>query len=221
MPSKIITKPRKKPLQARSSETVNVILDATARVLCREGYDRASTNRIAEAAGVSIGSLYQYFPSKEALVAALIDRHREEAMGIFFARLSEIATDPLPVGTRKIVQAMVDLHAVDPVLHSILSEQVPRVGRLNSLMEDIEVHAAKAVRTLLDVRKDELRVTDLDAAVFVIVHSVEAVTHRGGRHYQKELSTERLVNEVTDLVVRYLCKEPRALRTQPSRTAAS
>lgn len=208
MPARIVTRPRKKPTQARSASTVAAILDATAHVLRRDGYDRASTNRIAEKAGVSIGSLYQYFPSKEALVAALIDRHQVHAMGTLFSHLSGIANVPLPVGIRAIVQAMVDLHAVDPVLHGILTEQVPRVGKLNSLLEDIEVHAAKAVRTILEARRDELRVKDLDAAVFVVVHSVEAVTHRGGRFYEGELSPARLVDEVADLVTRYLCKYP-------------
>ena len=75
MPRRPRTTPRKKPRQERSVATVDAILDATARVLCTTGYDRASTNRIALAAGVSVGSLYQYFPSKEALVAALAARH--------------------------------------------------------------------------------------------------------------------------------------------------
>lgn len=65
------TRPRKLPKQERSRVTVEAILDATALVLVREGYDRASTKRVAGVAGVSIGSLYQYFPNKESLVAAL------------------------------------------------------------------------------------------------------------------------------------------------------
>src|SRR3954466_5834980 len=71
------TNPRRRPRQARAQATVEAIVRATARVLVEEGYDRASTNRIAQAAGVSIGSLYQYFPSKEALVAALVESHVE------------------------------------------------------------------------------------------------------------------------------------------------
>src|SRR5213082_1988183 len=69
------TIPRKRPRQDRSKATVDAILTATARILMADGYDRASTNRIALAAGVSVGSLYQYFPSKEALVAALVENH--------------------------------------------------------------------------------------------------------------------------------------------------
>src|SRR5258708_22186871 len=72
------TNPRKSASQERSRLTVDALLEATTRVLIKEGYDRASTNRIAEVAGVSIGSLYQYFPSKEALVAAVFDPHTPE-----------------------------------------------------------------------------------------------------------------------------------------------
>lgn len=68
--------PRKQPLQSRSGETVNAIIEATARILESEGRDRLTTNHIAEKAGVSIGSLYQYFPNKEAILAELLRRER-------------------------------------------------------------------------------------------------------------------------------------------------
>src|SRR5262249_7474993 len=71
---------RKLPVQERSRVTVEALLEATARILVKEGFDAASTNRIAAVAGVSVGSLYQYFPSKESLVAALIDRHNQQIM---------------------------------------------------------------------------------------------------------------------------------------------
>ena len=66
--------PRKPPKQARSRETVRAIVEAAARVLEVDGLDGFSTNAVAERAGVSIGSLYQYFPRKEAIVRALIER---------------------------------------------------------------------------------------------------------------------------------------------------
>jgi len=67
-------KPRKRPVQARSTEMVSVILEAAARVLEQKGLEGYTTNAVASAAGVSVGSLYQYFPGKEALTVALIDR---------------------------------------------------------------------------------------------------------------------------------------------------
>lgn len=70
--------PRKQPRQARSKQTVEWVLEAAARVFKAEGFS-ATTNRIAELAGVSVGTLYEYFPNKEALLAALAERHVAEA----------------------------------------------------------------------------------------------------------------------------------------------
>ncbi|TIT73203.1 MAG: helix-turn-helix transcriptional regulator, partial [Mesorhizobium sp.] len=75
MAPKLLTNPRKNASQERSRATMDALIEATARILVRDGFDKASTNRIAEEAGVSVGSLYQYYPGKEALVAAVIDRH--------------------------------------------------------------------------------------------------------------------------------------------------
>ena len=66
-------KPRKSPRQARAKATVDAIVEATTQVLLEEGYDQFTTARAAERAGVSVGSLYQYFPNKAALVSAMID----------------------------------------------------------------------------------------------------------------------------------------------------
>src|SRR6185436_592878 len=80
--------PRKRPKQARSQQTVDALLEATARVLGARGFEGATTNEIARVAGVSVGSLYQYFPSKEALVAALLEqRTRADLEHIFAAAL--------------------------------------------------------------------------------------------------------------------------------------
>src|SRR6516164_9371104 len=97
------TSPRKTASQQRSRLTVDALIEATARVLTRDGYDRASTNRIAAVAGVSIGSLYQYFPSREALVAAVIDRHVHEMFQVVRDALVKVATRPIEVAARELV----------------------------------------------------------------------------------------------------------------------
>ena len=78
MQRQVRTTPRKRPRQERSRATVETVLEATARVLVKHGFDGLTTNLVAETAGVSIGSLYQYFPNKAALVGALIEKHIEE-----------------------------------------------------------------------------------------------------------------------------------------------
>jgi AcrR family transcriptional regulator len=197
------TTPRKKPRQERSHATVEVILSATARVLCSTGYDRASTNRIALAAGVSVGSVYQYFPSKEALVAALVERHTDEMMTLLRGKLAEVAAAPLPVAIRTMIDAMFAAHAVDPKLHKVLIEQVPRVGRLEKLV-DIETEVEALVATYLQARAAELRRKDVASASVVLVHLVESVTHHAVLTELPAAKARDLADELTDMVLRYL-----------------
>lgn len=201
---KVAHAPRKAPQQARSEATVRTILDATARVLVKVGYDHASTNRVAEAAGVSVGSLYQYFPNKEALVAALIDRHQEEMMAAFAARMERAFALPPQEAVALHVRGMLDAHLVDPVLHKIIAEQIPRVGKLAALMEDINQRAAQPVRQYLAQHRGSLRPgLDLDVATFVVVNLVESLTHRVVL-VPGAPDREPLVQAITEVVSRYL-----------------
>lgn len=119
-------------MQERSRATVDALLEATARILVREGFDKASTNRIAEVAGVSVGSLYQYFPGKEALVAAVIERHQQEVVETVRGELAEVLSRPVDKAIPGLVAIAIRAHRVDPKLHRVLAEQIPRVGRSSS-----------------------------------------------------------------------------------------
>ncbi|MGA9323526.1 MAG: TetR/AcrR family transcriptional regulator [Xanthobacteraceae bacterium] len=208
MARKPATNPRKSASQERSRLTVEALLEATARVLMKDGYDGASTNKIAAVAGVSIGSLYQYFPSKEALVAAVIDRHMHEMMQAVRDALAKVATRPIEVAARELVSVMLDAHRVNPKLHRVLAEQTPRTGRLENI-EAIDREAYALVRGYLEAHRDELDVADPDVAAFVCVTAVEALTHAAVVRRPEILTDEkagRLVEEVTRLVVRFLRK---------------
>jgi AcrR family transcriptional regulator len=204
MPPRTRTVPRKMPKQQRSKETVDVILAATARVLVKEGFDRASTNRIADAAGVSIGSLYQYFPSKEALVAALVERHIESMSEALEAEMAALTNAPVAVVVRRMVVLMLEAHAVEPELHRVLNEQVPRVGRLHRVHE-VEARMQRLGRAYFEARRAELRPgLDVDTAAFVVVQTIEALTHGAMIHQESAPPRAALVEEVTTLVLRYL-----------------
>lgn len=205
---------RKRPQQARSRATIEALLTATARVLVKEGFDRASTNRIAEAAGVSIGSLYQYFPSKEALVAALVERHVEEMSAELATSIATLVDAPLEVAVREMVALMIRAHAVDPALHRVLIEEVPRVGRLDG-MHEVERRFTELARAWLEARRTELRPRDLDLAAFLTVSTVEALTHLAVLYHPERLAGDALAGEITSMVVRYLAadgREPGAQR---------
>jgi len=200
-----LTNPRKEASQERSRATVDALVEATARILVREGFDKASTNRIAEVAGVSVGSLYQYFPSKEALVAAVIERHRQEIMQVVRGELALAANQPMEQGVRTLVAVAVKAHRVDPKLHRVLAEQIPRVGRLEKAETfNRENHAL--FRAYLESHRDEIRAADLELAAFICVTAIEAVTHNAVLRHKmvSEEAMEALVDEATRLVLGYL-----------------
>jgi AcrR family transcriptional regulator len=200
------TAPRKTASQQRSRATVDALIEGTARVLIEQGYDRASTNRIAAVAGVSIGSLYQYFPSKEALVAAVAERHQQQLSRVALAAMLKVAERPIEVGARELVSAAIEAHRVDPDLHRVLAEQVPRVGRLAEV-DAVGRYAGTFVRGYLEAHRSEIDVPDLDLAAFVLTSTVESLTHNAVLHRPDVLSDDKagsFVDEVTGLLLRYL-----------------
>jgi len=205
MPRAIPTIPRKSASQKRSKATVETLLDATARVLTRHGYDRASTNRIAETAGVSVGSLYQYFPNKEALVAALVARHNRELLELVREAVKKVASLDLATAMRELVRAAVDAHLVDPALHRIFAEQVPRMGQLAKI-ESLQQEAFLVMRSYLNERRDEISVSDLDVATKICVTTVEALTHEFviNKPGAPAAARDRFIDEVTRLLMGYL-----------------
>ena len=200
------TQPRKHASQERSRATVDALIEATARILVKEGFDKASTNRIAQVAGVSVGSLYQYFPCKEALVAALIDRHNEEVNQVVRDELALAMNEPVARGVRRLVAMAVRAHRVNPRLHRVLAEQIPRVGKL----ENVEAFSREnyaLFQAYLENHRDEIRAVDPALAAFVCVTSIEALTHTAVLHHPGTFShgaMDSLIDEGTRLVVGYL-----------------
>ena len=182
---------------------VDVIIEAAGRVLAEEGYAAANTNRIAERAGTSVGSLYQYFPNKDALVAAVQRRHHSEMGVIMEAAFAEAAGLPLKAAARRLVRAVLDAHLVDPDLHRSLSDIVPASVNPEtraSLHQGIQAQ----IRRWLECYQNELTVTDLKTAAFVLYHLVESVTHAAILERPDTPSPQQVEDELTATMVRYL-----------------
>jgi AcrR family transcriptional regulator len=203
MQRQVRTTPRKRPRQARSRATVDSVLEATARVLVKHGFDGLTTNLVAQTAGVSIGSLYQYFPNKAALVGALIENHVESMTQLALGELTRVARLPIGEAIRSVIEVMIRAHAVHPELHRVLTEQVPRVGRMAKLAE-IEALVQRMVAGLLAARRDELAISDPDMAAYVLVSAIEAITHRAALFSPDLLRDPRLIDETCTMVRRYL-----------------
>jgi len=116
---------RRKPTQVRAQATVEAMLDAVVRLLKRGGASAITTNRIAETGGVSIGSVYQYFPDKRAIFVALHERHIREVDRVIQRRISESIGEPLDRLVFSLIDGMIELHAADPELAVLLDSEVP------------------------------------------------------------------------------------------------
>src|SRR5262249_40285335 len=106
MPKRARTVPRREPRQQRAEETIAVLVEATERVVSRDGFHAATTNAIAKVAGVSIGTLYHYFPTKEALVSAVVHRMWEAELTAVMRHADAFETEPLAVAIRRAVTAL-------------------------------------------------------------------------------------------------------------------
>lgn len=203
MTTKIAIKPRKQASQARSAATVDAIMRATARILVKRGYAATTTNHIAEAAGVSVGSLYQYFPNKEAIVAALLDEHLERTQEFLRRGTADALAQPLEDAARGLIEGLLAAHRVDPDLHRVFVEELPRIATFERIHQ-LEQETLALVRAYIEVRLPELaKKRKVDVVAFVIVHAVEAVTHGAVLFRPDLLKDPAFVDEVVRLVVRY------------------
>ncbi len=194
---------KKAAKQERSRATIEAILEGAAQVLMKEGYEGANTNRIAEVAGVSIGSVYQYFANKEAIIGELIELHIQKVMNIFLKSYGELAAVSLKEGIRILIRSMIQARLVAPRLQRVFDEQLPKVGKLRSLRE-YENKAILMISAYLQSKKNELAVNNLETAAFVSVSAVEAVIRMALYNRQDMLADGNLENELTNMMVNYL-----------------
>ncbi len=197
-------RPRKQPRQTRSRETVQVILRAAAQVFSTRGYAATTTNHVAARAGVSIGSLYEYFPNKDALLVALLEQHLAEGEAILTGVWSKLDTcRDMHEVVRRFSRAMFDLHARDRVLHRLLFEEAPLPSRTRQRLFAMEREAAARVEAYLRARPGRTR-RDPALAAAVIVQCIEGLTHKLVVHENDTAASEVYVEEMVALVTAYL-----------------
>ncbi len=205
MPQRVVVKPRKEAVQGRAKATVEAILRATAHILVRTGYETMTTNRVADEAGVSIGSLYQYFPNKESIVSALIDRHLEGQMQWLRQAAMVAMTQPLDEAARTLIEGLIAAHRVDPELHRVFFEELPRMGGGFKRLESLEAETLELVKTYLAARVPELaKRRSLEVVAFLVVRAVEGAAHGAVLLRPDLLASPTFVDEVVKLVVTYV-----------------
>jgi AcrR family transcriptional regulator len=203
--------PRKSPRQTRARVTVDAIVEATAQVLLEKGYDRFTTARAAERAGVSIGSLYQYFPNKAALACAVIDR----CCANFVRAFQSAVTGRSRVTLADCVEAMIDVtlvsHHLSPELHKMVNDLAPRLG-IADRTAMVSRTAASTIESILRGHTDEIASDiDLAAAATLIEALLETLAHRS-LSSSSGSPDSTLANEAARMVTRYLAIRGRSRR---------
>jgi AcrR family transcriptional regulator len=203
MKTKQVRKPaRREPTQTRARLTVDAILDAVVRLLKRERHKAITTNRIADVAGVSIGSVYQYFPNKRAIFIALHERHLNEIDRMVQSKLVEHAASPLDVLIRAMVDGMIEAHAPDPELYQMLQTEVPhRAGGAPDFASRLEA----VFRLALSSHQNEIATrASPDTQVFIVANMVDALSHSALLRRPRSLSLPKAKEAVTNAILAYL-----------------
>lgn len=197
---------RKKPTQSRARVTFDSILQAASQLLPQLGFEGFSTDRVAERAGVSVGTLYQYFKNKDALCSALLDQMIEEevaALNLEPADLKERYS--LEEAVQILISRLVAIHSRNPGLRRLLIEFAERLASADTKRDILKRVSAKLVDFFQVYPQFQGRPrAELELKSFVLVHSIEAVLHeaviRGlGAPQAKQLETELVL-----LVMGYL-----------------
>jgi AcrR family transcriptional regulator len=203
--SKTALKPRRTPRQGRSRETYEAIVEAGAQVFERYGYAAGTTNRIAQRAGVSIGSLYQYFPNKDALVLELCRRHIAQLNQTAEPALKALVeyVPPLRDGLTAIVLGTIELHKRSPGLQRVLFEETPRSGEIRTLLLELFERASGLIGDYL-AACPEVRVADARLAGRMVAIVVDEVTHGAVVHPPDGDEPDTYAREMITMLERYL-----------------
>ena len=199
---------RREPKQRRSRQTVDDVLQAVQLVVKRHGTQAITTNRIAEAAGVSIGSLYQYFPDKRAIFTALHARHVDDVRRAIEQTTAAYPSAPLGEFARELVQGLMNVHIDVAELHEIVSSAVPE----NAL------GFKKALRNTFDkmmsrIDQERYSVDETERMLFVLPRMVESLVHGAAQQGRGALSRNGAESEAIRTVMVYVdsfqCSAPK------------
>lgn len=165
------------PSQPRAKVTVDALVEATGQVFGARGFDRTTTARIAERAGVSIGSLYQYFPDKQALITAFVARRLQEdveLMEVVSARAAGLAPlDAAKVGIEEIVR----MFRRDRAMYQGVADVLPLLEQTPEVRQGL-VYAHAAATAILSAQPELLGGRDAELVALVAMHAVRGSLFR-------------------------------------------
>ena len=198
--------PRRRPKRRNATETVEVILEATRLLIARDGVARATTNAIARRAGVSVGSIYQYFSNKEAIVRELA--LRQWRLALVRVQQADERGGTLEERARGFVDAIAAAGQGDPQFRRQVLLEVPRSWVHETTAKahtTIRALIARQIVTLQEMAGHEAPPPELaELEAFVLVHAVQGVVDAALVERPELLETDELREALSSLVTRYL-----------------
>lgn len=191
---------RKAPRQARSKATVDAIIEAGAHVLADEGWATFTTNKVAERAGASIGSLYQYFPNKLSLVEAIRQRHLDDCLGALRRTMASDA--PLHRFVEDWIDGLIAAHSIHPRLHRVLLDEAPNFDAIQDPNSAFETAYMECYRRAVSLLRPDLGGREADRMAVVLSDAIDGVIHNAAR--RGALSASGLRDELVRLVTAYV-----------------
>jgi len=196
---------RRSPRQARAVDTVEAIFEATARILQSEGRAGLNTNLVAEHAGVSIGTLYSYFPNKEAILLAMARRETEAVRASVAEALGEDLAQSSAEPVRLAVRALIKGYGRRNKARRILMETLIAMGHSDEIARPVQAIAdliAARAATLLPANARPLS----PIALFILTRAVDGVVRAATYEDAKFIASTTFEDELTELVLRYITR---------------
>lgn len=197
---------RKKPVQERAKVTSDSILEAAEMIIVNEGYEKATTNYIAEKAGVSIGSLYQYFPNKEAIISALIEQQVSRvSMGLRNV-LRQCMERPLEEASVMAYSFLLHNLREKKELFYLLPKRSPELIELTHNLS-VEKFTHQTALALLEQHRDEIVVKDLEKALAILEIGILANIRKFILGEHVDMTDDEFVHLVSRLSTAFLKSE--------------
>jgi AcrR family transcriptional regulator len=194
---------RKQPNQERAYSTMEDILKATAHILEKEGFEKASTNKIAAKAGVSIGSLYQYFPTKDSIVALMMDRFMKHEMEIFNQVLAEKNAKNLEQTIRAIIEAMMASKRKNRRFTKIFAQKIFGFNKFE-MLKKVDDYLLELFKIHIEPFAHEIRKDNLEMSLWMIMQAVKLIPVTLIFDERYDLDDPRVVDELVHMTYSYL-----------------
>jgi AcrR family transcriptional regulator len=187
-------------MQARSRATVAAIVEAATRILGDQGWAGFTTNKVAEAAGVSIGSYYQYFPDKHSLIDAILDRHFDDCRLVLTQALA--GEKPLSCFAEELIDGIIAIDSVNAGLHRVLLDEAPRSETFRDPHSAFEKEYLGYFRAAIAKYRTSKGTVPDRILGMIVSDTIDGVVHNAAR--RGTLQTLDVRNELVRLITSYM-----------------